>query len=48
MKEDLLMRDDYILHFPHKRPGGIQCGNEDWMINLGPSISKDRDLKKDF
>ena len=36
------MRDDFILHVPYKQPGVIQCGNEDWMINLGPSVSKDR------
>ena len=45
MKNDFdPMRDDYILHVPYKQPGVIQCGNEDWMINIGPSVSKDRDF----
>ena len=44
MKNDFPMRDDFILHVPYKQPGVIQCGNEDWMINLGPSVSKDRDF----
>ena len=44
MKNDFPMRDDFILHVPYKQSGVIQCGNEDWMINLGPSVSKDRDF----
>ena len=42
------MRDDFILHVPYKQSGVIQCGNEDWMINLGPSVSKDRDFTDTF
>ena len=33
----------YILHLPHLRPKLDHCGNEDWMLNKGPSISKDRE-----
>ena len=34
---------NYILHLPHLRPKLDHCGNEDWMLNMGPSISKDRE-----
>ena len=33
----------HMLHLPHKRLGLDQCGNEDWLVHTGPSISKDRE-----
>ena len=35
-----------ILHGMCKRPGFVQYGNEDWLMNLCSSISEDRYLLK--
>ena len=35
-----------ILHEMCKRPGSLQYGNEDWLMNLDSSISEDRYLLK--